>query len=464
MFALLPAKLEKLEAALLQMDAVTVQTPPPFVEIGKKLRKIYQQQRSNDYKLLSKSEWRQLPYAMWVKGMPALYETDPRLVSNYWSVVLPEVLQSGSRRIKRWLMPLFFVYCQDFDAENTEFRGFATKLRQVLTQAEGPVITKLREMDERQDFFTPDRAPASLASLFFTLHHVCEDELMATYLLWPEFERTELGMAILRAGLQLPLDRLRELATVKRIMNWLQKMPAPVVKTGLRIAFANGLLLPWQRDRKMPDELKKILLEFFLQQYGDPRFSRHAAYQWDGVDPAAVNVMQYLLTGDTLKGFMRILENTADDIWRYRQKFWMAYYDAGYIEEAWMVLGVNAQIAARSSNADAVLQRFGRLDSGAAPNQSVLLLRIGDLVFSEWSHSGSLRAYRQDDRQAPSLYQSSYHGQVLREASSLDFHNGFNVNPQLIHSHSESGTWQRKARDMIRRSTGIYLSDKEILL
>ena len=464
MFAPLPTKMDKLEAVLLHIDAVTLQIPPPFVEIGKKLRTTYENQRAQDYQLLSKSDWRQLPYALWVKGMPALYETDPGLLPRYWSEVLPEALQSSPRRAKRWLMPLFFVYCNTFDPESMAFRSFAAKLRQVLQLAQGAIAIKMREMDERQDFFNPIRAPENIAVSFFTLHHVHEDDLMNEHLFWPGFEGTELGMAILRAGLQLPPDRLRELATVQRVMHWLEKMPATIVKTDLRIAFADSLLLPWQRNRQMQDVIKKILLEFFLRQYGDPRFLRHANYQWEGVNPDAVHVMHYLLTGDTLKGFMRILERTADDIWRYREKFWMAYYDAGHIEEAWMVLGTYAQTAAQSNNATAVPQRFGRLEGGASPNQSVLLLRIGDLVFSEWSHSGSLRAYHEGDPAAPDFYQPSYHGQTLREAQSLDFHGGMNMNPQLTHSHSESGTWQRKARDMIRRRTGIYLNDREILL
>lgn len=41
MFTPLPTKLEKLEAALQQIDAVTVRQPPPFLEIGKKLRVAY---------------------------------------------------------------------------------------------------------------------------------------------------------------------------------------------------------------------------------------------------------------------------------------------------------------------------------------------------------------------------------------------------------------------------------------
>lgn len=464
MFTPLPTKLEKLEAALQQIDAVTVRQPPPFLEIGKKLRVAYKKHRANNYQLISNSEWRQMPYAIWIKGEPALFETDPELLRKYWAEILPQALRSSPRRAKRWLLPLFFVYCSEFDAENAAFRGFSSKLRSIIHLAQGGFAAKLIEMNERQEFFYPNLVPFNLAGLFFAVRDVRLSEAMPDYLLWSGFEGSKMGGAILAAALKLKEEQLREPATVQKIMDWISSMPAPIFKTNLRIAFADGMLLPWRKNRKFPSNLKKTLSDFFLQNYGDPRFIRHSSYQWDGVDPEAIKVMHYLLAGDTLRGFMNILERTADDIWRHRQKFWMAYYDAGYIEEAWMVLGTHAQIAAQRNSTTAVPQRFGRLEGGASPNQSVLLLRIGDLVFSEWSHSGSLRAYHEGDPVAPNFYQPSYHGQKLREAQSLDFHGGMNMNPQLTHSHSESGTWQRKARDMIRQHTGIYLNDREILL
>lgn len=463
MFAPLPAKMDQLEVALQRVDTLTVLPPPPFVDIGRKLRAVYERQRTQNYRLLANNEWRQLPYALWVDGMPALAESDPELVKRYWTEVLPEVLSNNPRRAKRWLMPLFYVYCVAFDPEEQDFLNFAANLRQALPQADGALGTKLRDIGATQDFFTPSRAPASLSSLFFILQSATIDEQMAAHLLWPGFADTRLGKAVLRAALQLPPERLRQHNTVLRLLDWLKQMPAPIVKTELRTVFADALLLPWWPLRKMDDGHKKLLLDFFLREYGDPRFQRHAHYQWEGVAQHAVTVMQYLLTGDTLKGFMRILERTADEIWRYRQKFWMAYYDAGHIDAAWMVLGSHAQLAAQSSNTVGH-HNFGRLEGGVTPNQSVLLLRIGDLVFSEWSHNGSLRAYHDVDPDAPNLYGISYRGHELRDAVSLDFHDGLNMRPELRHMHSESGTWQRKARDLIRRRTGIQLSDREILL
>jgi hypothetical protein len=186
-------------------------------------------------------------------------------------------------------------------------------------------------------------------------------------------------------------------------------------------------------------------------------------FQWRGVDQAAVNLLLNWLTGDTLRAFMRILEQTADDIWRYRRTFWMAFYEAGYVEEAWLALGTDAARLAERLKGEARGVGYGRLEVGIQPNHSVLLLRIGSLVFSEWSHNGSLRAFRVNDRGAPTLYQKTYNGRELRDAVSLDFHNGENERPQLTHAASDRGTWQRKARDFIKRQTGVFLRDGDIL-
>jgi len=63
---------------------------------------------------------------------------------------------------------------------------------------------------------------------------------------------------------------------------------------------------------------------------------------------------------------MRVLEQTADDIWSYRQKFWMAYYSAGHIQEAWLALGYQAAWIAKRLQADAQGMGYGRLESGTA--------------------------------------------------------------------------------------------------
>jgi hypothetical protein len=74
-----------------------------------------------------------------------------------------------------------------------------------------------------------------------------------------------------------------------------------------------------------------------------------------------------------------------------------------------------------------------------------------------------LRAYKESDKNTPKLYRKTYHGTDLRNAQSIDFHDGMNLNPGLVHSHSDKGTWQRKARDFIKSNTGANMNDREII-
>lgn len=455
--------MSKLEAAVQLMDDPGLQPPPPdMLDIGERLRKVYARARATTYADLTRSELRKLPYAYWSNSAPVLTQVEIDLVRQYWEIHLPEALKSNPRRAKRWLAPLFFIYCECFSQSNSEFLDFARRLVSAIQLAEGLFAQKLQTLQRDFRFFIPSEAPGKLAGHFFLGRAKTLDGLLQDLHLWPGFLASDFGSAVFRAGLVVSADNLRDAQTVHRLMDWSKRMPASLVKTPFRVLYANALLSCWA-GHKPADSLKNILIDYFLKQYGDPRFQSHLHYQWDGVSQQAKGVILNWLTGDTLRGFMKLLQRTADDIWQYRQKFWMAYYERGYIDEAWMALGDHAWWAAQSLKTDQKGMGCARLDGGAASNQSVLLLKIGGLVFTEWSHNGSLRAYRDGGPQAPNLYQSSYHGSDLRAATSLDFHDGLNMNPELRHMNAEGGTWQRKARDFIRRQTNVHLSDSEIL-
>ena len=463
MFTPLPQSMSKLEAAVQLLDDPGLQPPPPdMLEIGERLRKVYARARSNGYTDISRSELRKLPFAYWASSSPVLTHVEPDLVSQYWDIHLPQALTASPRRAKRWLAPLFFVYCERFSQKDSEFLAFASRLVRAIQMAQGLFAQRMQFLQSEYRFFNPIEAPNRLANFFFLSRTKALDALLSDLQLWPGFLASEFGSAVFKAGLGASVESLRDSQTVHRLLDWARRGQVKVVKTDLRITFANALLSCWV-GRKPVESLKNVLVDHFLKEYGDPRFQSHLHYQWDGVSQQAKGVILNWLTGDTLRGFMKLLQRTADDIWQYRQKFWMAYYERGYIDEAWMALGDTAWWAAQSLKADEKGMGCARLDGGAASNQSVLILKIGGLVFTEWSHNGSLRAYREGSPEAPTLYKSSYHGADLRSATSLDFHDGMNMNPELRHMNAEGGTWQRKARDFIRRQTNVHLSDSEIL-
>lgn len=456
-----PASWPRLAEATAALDTVEVKPPPDFVALGTRLRRAYAAARDDDYQGLSGSLIRKLPYAYWMQGAPALIELDGPLVIRYWSEFLPNALDSGPRRAKRWLAPLFYTYCEHFDPGVQSFLDFANRLSQLLSRGQGQFASRLMNLQREVSFFSPWRTSERLAAALLATSESLTERL-ERHLLWPGFLDTKLGFATLHAALTSTRHKIPEAAVFFRLLDWSKKLDAPVSKTDHRIHFANCMLLPWTKQQ--PEErLKSALIDRFVTSYGDPRMSGSRNFQWREVDQTAVNVMLNWLTGDTLRAFMRILEQTADDIWRYRRKFWMAYYEAGHVQEAWLALGTDAARLAERLKGEARGVGYGRLEVGIQPNHSVLLLRIGSLIFSEWSHNGSLRAFKADDREAPTLYQATYTGRELREAVSLDFHNGENERPQLMHAASDRGTWQRKARDFIRRQTGVFLRDADIL-
>ncbi|MDH4381645.1 MAG: EH signature domain-containing protein [Gammaproteobacteria bacterium] len=463
MFTPLPSTWPALEAAVHHLGGVEVPPPPPIQELGRRLRGEYEKAQASGYADLRRSAWRKLPYAIWLDDEPGLSSIHPRLVTKYWEQHLPDALSGNPRGAKRWLAPLLYTYCEHFDAKSYEFATFATRLAKALNLAEGAFAEHLRELQAKHEFFEPANVAFELANWFFLGQTKSVDQLIEDLLLWPGFCISRLGVAIFDAALAFSGEQIGNSQTISRLMDWSARLPTPVVKTDFRVPFADALLRPWA-SRIPADSLKNLLVDYFLKQYGDPRLDKHRHFQWEGVSEQAKAVLFKWLTGDTLRGFLQILQRTADEIWQYRQKFWMAYYDNDCVDEAWVALGDDAQWVARGLQTQEKGMGSGRLEGGATKNQSVLLLKIGGLVFTEWSHNGSLRAYREDSPEAPRLYQRSYHGGDLRALTSMDFHEGKgNKLPELMHLHSDKGSWQKTAREFIKHHTGIHLSDAEIV-
>ncbi|MBL0295612.1 MAG: OmpA family protein [Betaproteobacteria bacterium] len=341
---------------------------------------------------LSIGELRKLPFAYWVPPAQPLPLTDPDLVQRYWAEALPQAVESGPRRAKRWLTPLFFTYCESFDLNDQWFSDFAKRVALAVGRSEGAFAAKLADLQRDLAFFQPNWVGPRLAGALLSNPRRLDDAF-ADHLLWPGFVDTPLGGHVFESALGLGGERLREWPVIARLLDWAKRLASPVQKSRHRVAFADALLKPWYRKRP-PDTVKSTLITFFVGAYGDPRMEGHRQYQWKGVAPEAISVLMGWLAGDTLRGFMRVLERTADEIWSFRRKFWMAFYDAGHIEEAWLALGSDARLVARKLLVDERGMGFGRLEGGAAPNQSVLLLKIGHLVFTEWSHNEAFEPMR----------------------------------------------------------------------
>lgn len=467
-FAVLPSRFTKLELAVESLAKFSLSAPPQLEELGLRMRKLYAKTRDEGYKGLSRGAIRRLPYALWIEGERPLHEIEPGLVKAYWESHLPEAV-SQPRAAKRWLSPLFYTYCHWFRRDQFEFQAFALNLREALHVAHGPFSDWMIELQSQHRWFSPDDVGAQLGRKLVSERGPLQ-ETMAKMNLWSGFLDERIASEAFAGALRLPNDELSKDFAIQQVKSWSRSDAAGGRDKSVfrypehRILLADGLVRPWLQ-RPPPDTIRNGLLSFLMKHYGDPRQLNavHRGHHWQGVSDPTINAVKRWLVGDTLRGFMRILQLTADDIWRYRERFWMAYYNLGVIDEAWVALGSQAALLAQREFGKSEWAQNGLLTLGAASDQSVLFIRIGHLVFMEWSHNGSLRACLQDDPQLPAMYQKEYSGGKLRLVRSMDFHNGMNQQPQLSHMNSEGGTWQRKARDFIAKHTGVRLNDQAIL-
>ena len=224
----------------------------------------------------------------------------------------------------------------------------------------------------------------------------------------------------------------------------------------LRVSLAGALLLPYLKRDPDPD-IKTLLSDFLLSHYNDPRLSRA---DWHGVSEGAMSVIMRWLVSATLEDFFRVVSEgsmghrDADRMWPYRRAFWSAYLEGGYISDAWVVLGEVIAYDARSFLKDQA-GSYGRLEKGyqVQPRHAVLIMRIGDLVITEWSFSGKYRAWSTGNEMAPKFYKKSYNRNQL--VKSPDF--------EGVHHGAPHGTWQNQLSDLISEWTGIKVHARQYM-
>ena len=411
-------------------------------------------------------DWRNMPYALWLNAERGLHSHTP-LTDRYFEVAVPEALTS--RRPLKWGRGLLHTYLQSFNPENPVFLKLAHTAREffldprVLASLSETEANGLERLITTLDVLDPLNGPV----------HVANDILGMpadkTLVQWQERHALTQGFwlnnfckqAFVEA-LQAPEEVRSTLAYVKRMCEWAMHdigQPTQRLRYPLcRDEFAYSLLSPWF-DRNPPQDVKNALLSELLRTLGDPRHN-HAG--WLGVRREAIETASRWLTSRTMDAFFEILRHTEDDIGPYRRRFWEAYFHAGHILEAWIALGEQAVTELQKIDPTGELS-YAKILGKIAPNQCVLMLRMGNILFCDWSHQGRLRAIAHNAKQAPKLYQNEYELFQLRFPTTLDFNDGQLDDPGLLHFESELGGWQDTARHFIAQHLGIQLPLSDLM-
>ncbi|WP_166422950.1 EH signature domain-containing protein [Paraglaciecola sp. 20A4] len=217
-----------------------------------------------------------------------------------------------------------------------------------------------------------------------------------------------------------------------------------------RIEIANSILIA-SGSIELRTDVKDSLKTFFLTHFGDPRVELTG---WHGVDDEAIRVFQSWLVEKTMEDFFNLLSHVADQSdadrhWKYRKRFWNAYLKKGYIEEAWFALGVKS--FEQAPNFIKGRHNYASL-SGGDSKHSVLIMKIGDLIVTEWSHSGSYRVWN-SPQFAPTFYSKHYsRDDVILNSDHTGAHHG-NI----------QGGWQQKLSGHIRDLTGFRVTERDYM-
>ena len=443
--------------------------PPDFRSIGEKTFSAFMKRASRGEQC-KRRDWRNLPYALWL-GQHRGLAGDRNLFDLYFKNHLLPTIGSHRKPIK-WIKPLLFTYINEFNKGNREFEYFAKKIRDALTNERVLSHPTIRRLVGNLNFFDPNEGPHKSGQSIIASGKAIR-EWSEEHDLWAGFSNTPYAEQAFKKSLNVAPSQKKSLNYVRSILQWIQIDHQTIRYPQTRPLVANALLLEWGLDKPElpPDELKNLLIDFFNRHYGDPTKMKSfkspsiqlnvgsSENRWRDASPKCPKIILRWMAGDTLKAFFKILERTADEIWIYRQRFWLAYYNRGLIDEAWVALGPTAQHYARQEFSARNLH-YADL-GGTSSQQSVLLLKMSNIIFCEWSHSGRLRAGKEDAPTIPRLYENAYGGAELR-FNSMDFNDGLLDDPGLVHFSSSAGGWQERARNFIRKHLGHNLPLSEV--
>ena len=230
-------------------------------------------------------------------------------------------------------------------------------------------------------------------------------------------------------------------------------------------AMADAMVSPWLRKQRQPsDQLRSEVLAYLRHYLGDPRVdTRH---RWGGVSGETRQVVRGWLSKLSLDAFFDVVgqfaSNTGmDHQWQARKAFWAACLKKDFIQDSWLVLGDN--VAKAVAHNRELRGSHGHLADGNA-NHSVLLMRIGQLTFAEWSHNGKLRAWPVDWKKAPTLFRPSYYRSELMEAG-VQFPAPVD-RPDLKLTSSDgvshvAGVWQGRVAALLQKKEGLQILQRE---
>ena len=326
--------------------------------------------------------------------------------------LLDAVLEGADQR-PPWLRTLIEAWLRDFDLGKPRLPEAGLRMAALLRKERHPRLLRWKQAHERFEMFDAENGPKRVATALIagpepltTVLEQCgmDDALRAD----GRFFRAALaalleavpGALVGRHGAEA-WTRVAAALEVQRTER--DRRGVFVARPELRVPELRGetigaCLQPWVAGSAAVLAPRKEVQAFLLRTVGDPRLRPD---QWNTAPEVCTRLMRGWLAEATVETFFSLISESNDDPqWRYRLGFWRACLrklPQDRPGEAWVVLGAN--LAQRAKVVSNLAGQYGKMiGTGSISDQAVLLLRLGNIVFCEWSNVGPVRAWQYGTR------------------------------------------------------------------
>lgn len=381
---------------------------------------------------LRRKDWRIVPWVMW-QGQNA--------ADTFWfrEELFKFITSSNSAQTIRSLVHAYIYY---FEQGRESFRRVGQFLKDVALRNQSRLGEIWLAHDRQSDLFDTKLAPSSVANLVLSASDIrlgFRDAGIGSDAIDGGLAKAAFAAAyqMIATNFNKANPDISNNLAIDRLISWGTGEAKSFRYPSLFAAMATTLLEAIDGS-KVDKDVQERLVRYFVDKFGDPRLNRA---KWYEVSTKALDAALRVLLLATFEDFTRVIDATADaKHWNERRPFWMAYYDIGAIEEAWVAFGPNAVRRARDLEG-----RYGLLDHANERTHSALVLRIRDLIIVEWSHNGRCRFFdKRPGAWTPELYAMRYDFQQLHHNSDL---------PNRFLNHMNN--WQLRFASRIFTSTNI---------
>ena len=227
---------------------------------------------------------------------------------------------------------------------------------------------------------------------------------------------------------------------VQKMLTWIKPPGHAAIINGAAEAI-DALLDPWSKPIVVKaTDIQDMLTKGLVDAYGDPRV-RGSNVAWEQIKRQNRMTFERWLTGTNIQFFLDVVSRVEDShMWEPRREFWLGLYKEDRIDAAWVAFSPLAEsiaedVAKEYQNLSEL--SYGRqIARGSRTKTSLLVLKLGNCVVVEGSHSYKVQIFNTRNRNAPPLFQQYYDCDQIRLIPGHE---------QIIHL----GHWRERVRTEI---------------